>query len=65
MNLLTYPLTSDAVIDFLIVRELVCTEQFSHSEEHDAVMEKIIPDYDKRDIEFHESCEQLIKQGWL
>ena len=56
---------SDAVIDFLIVHELAHAEEFTHSEEHDAVMEKIIPDYNERDDAFHETCERLIKQGWL
>ena len=56
---------SEAVIDFLIVHELAHAEEFYHSEEHDAVMETIMPDFDERDDEFHETCERLIKQGWI
>jgi len=56
---------SEAVIDFLIVHELAHADEFTHSEEHDAVMEKVMPDYDERDDEFHEMCRRLLEQGWI
>jgi len=56
---------SEAVIDFLVVHELAHAEVFMHSKEHDAVMGKIMPDYDERDEAFHETCERLQKKGWI
>ena len=56
---------SEQIIDFLIVHELAHTEVFQHSEEHDAEMGKILPDYEDYDDAFHDDCKLLIKQGWI
>ena len=56
---------SEKVIDFLIVHELAHTECFLHSEEHDAEMGKILPDYDECDEAFYDACGQLMEQGWI
>lgn len=54
----------EPVIDFLIVHELAHDEFAEHSEEHDAVMERALPDFDELDYEFNLSVTQLIEQGW-
>ena len=55
----------EPVIDFLIVHELAHNISISHSREHDAMIEKILPNYEELDDEFNDTCEKLIKKGWL
>ncbi|MDL2218232.1 M48 family metallopeptidase [Christensenellaceae bacterium OttesenSCG-928-M15] len=56
---------SESVIDFLIVHELAHIDSFSHGAEHDAVMAKILPNYEELDVAFFESCEGLLRKGWI
>jgi predicted metal-dependent hydrolase len=55
----------EPVIDFLIVHELAHHVIFTHSKEHDTVMEKTLSDFAELDDEFSETCGALIKRGWL
>jgi len=56
---------SEFIIDSIIVHELAHGLSFSHGENHDFEMSKILPDYEERDDAFYETCRVLIGQGWI
>ena len=56
---------SEPVVDFLIVHELAHAVSLSHGEEHDAVIGKVLPNYDEIDSKFNDYCSRLIEQGWI
>lgn len=56
---------SESIIDFLIVHELAHGRQLSHGPEHDAVMSQTLPNHEEIDAAFTDSCDELLRQGWL
>lgn len=56
---------SEAIIDFLVVHELAHSQALSHGPEHDTVMSRMLPDHEEIDVAFTDSCDELLRQGWL